>query len=114
MKNGIIKKSLEIKLLSFSDYVLNLLIGIGIILILGLHFILPVFPALFLFDFVFCCGYPLFLRFILRKKWFECIHDKFLKIKYILLPWLVMEILVLLYYHDETILVINAIIEGNV
>ena len=79
------------------------------IIIIEIHKIVPFFPVLFLFDFCFIVGYPLFLRFVLKKKWFECTKNSYLKIKYILLPWLIMELIVLLYYHKATFFIIKTI-----
>ena len=82
------------------------------IIIIEIHKIVPFFPVLFLFDFCFIVGYPLFLRFVLKKKWFDCTKDNYLNIKYILLPWFVMELSLLLYYHNETWLALQKIAES--
>ncbi len=94
------------------DFILNLLIAFGIFIIIVFHITGPFFPILFLFDFCFWFGHPLFLRYVLKRKWFECTKDYYLKIKYILLPCLIMELLVLLYYHNETWLVLQKIAES--
>ena len=39
--------------------------------------------------------------------------DYYLKIKYILLPWLIMELLVLLYYHKVTFFIIKTVMENS-
>ena len=72
---------------------LSVVVVFGIIALLELYSMVPLFPVLFLFDFCFCFGYPLFLRYVLKRKWFECCKDKLLQIKYILLPILFLEIL---------------------
>ena len=86
----------------------------GLFTILAFHVIVPFFPILFLFDFCFLVGYPLFLRYVLKRKWFvECIKDEYLKIKYILLPYVIMEVVVLLYYHKITFFILRTITENN-
>lgn len=95
------------------DCAVALLIYFGLLIIYLLHKIVPFFPVLFLFDFCFIIGYPLFLRYILKKKWFECTKDMYLKIKYILLPCLIMELVVLLYYHKATLFIIKTVIENS-
>ena len=95
------------------DLILNLLIAFGIFIIIVFHIIGPFFPILFLFDFCFVVGYPLFLRYVLKKKWFECTKDYYLKIKYILLPWFIMELVVLLYYHKATYFIIKTVMEDS-
>ena len=86
-------------------------IYMGLLVIYLLHRVIPFFPVLFLFDFLLVVGHPLFLRYILKRKWFECTKDYYLKIRYIMLPWLIMELMVLLYYHKATYLIIKTIIE---
>ena len=103
----------ETKIYKCIDLMVNLLACIEFILIGILHFMLPFFPVLFLFDFCFLIGYPLFLRYVLKKKWFECTKDYYLKIKYIILPCVLMEMIVLLYYHEATLYVIKTIIEST-
>ena len=86
----------------------------GLFTILAFHVIVPFFPILFLFDFCFLVGYPLFLRYVLKRKWFvECIKDEYLKIKYILLPYVIMEVIVLLYYHKATYFIIKTVMENS-
>ena len=92
-------------LLKCIDFVLSSLCALGIIALIELHSIIPLFPILILFDLLLIIGYPLFLRYVMKKKWFECCKDKILQIKYILLPMLFLEILalvvVILCYADE-------------
>ncbi len=76
-------------------------------IILRLHKIVTFFPVLFLFDFCLLVGYPLFLQYILKKKWFECTKNEYLKIKYIMLPLIIMELAVLLCYPHETVTAID-------
>ena len=74
---------------------LSVLVAFGVVALIELHLMVPFFPVLFLFDFCFVVVYPLFLRYVLIRKWFECLNDYYLKIKYILLPVMFMEILAL-------------------
>lgn len=94
-------------------WLVSLLIFISAMIILVFHKICPYFPVLFLFDFCFIVGHPLFLKHISKKKWYECTKDDFLALRYILLPSIFMELVVLLYYHNETILIIKAIMENS-
>ena len=73
----------ETKIFKCIDLMANILACIEFILIGNLHFILPFFPVLFLFNFCFWFGHPIFLRYVLKRKWFECTKDYYLKIKYI-------------------------------
>ena len=103
-------KKLVLKMINCTLFVLILF---NIFIVLRLHVIAPFFPILFLFDFCFLIGYPLFLRYVLKKKWFECTKDYYLKIKYILLPWLIMEVIVLLYYHKATYFIIKTVMKNS-
>jgi hypothetical protein len=103
---------IKTKLLTGIDFAMNLLVGVEFIIIIELHLIVPFFPVLFLFDLCFVVGYPMFLRYVLKKKWFECTKNNYLNIKYILLPWLIMGLIVLLYYHKETWLALQKIAES--
>lgn len=95
------------------DTIICLFILCGLMIILVFHKIGPFFPVLFMFDLCLIVGYPLFLRYVLKKKWFECTKNFYLKIKYILLPWLIMELIVLLYYHKATLFIIKTIMENS-
>ena len=107
------KEIVKIKIFRCIDLILNILIAFGLFTILAFHKIVPFFPILFLFDFCLVVGYPLFLRFVLKKKWFECTKDEYLKVKYILLPYVMMEGIVLLYYHKITFFIIKTILESK-
>ena len=111
-REEIIKRTKKI-VLEAVDNILCLLILCGLMIILVFHKVGPFFPVLFLFDLCFLIGYPLFLRYVLKKKWFECTKDYYLKIKYIILPCVLMEMIVLLYYHKATLYVIKTIIEST-
>ncbi len=68
--------AIKIFFLKCADFVLSTLCAFGIIALIELHFIVPLFPILFLFDLCPIVGYPLFLRYVLKKKWIECCKDK--------------------------------------
>ena len=105
MEKEDINKIIKMSFLKGIDFVLSLAVAFGIIAIIELHFFVPLFPILFLFDLCLIIGYPLFLRYVLKKKWFECCKDKLLQIKYILLPILFLEMVtlfvVIMCYTDE-------------
>ena len=101
------------KIWSVLSFVIFTMIYFGLLIVYLIHRVVPFFPILFLFDFCFVVGYPMFLRYVLKKKWFECTKDEYLKIKYILLPWLIMELIVLLYYHKATLFIINTVMENS-
>ena len=82
-------------LLKITYWLVSLLIFCSAMIILDLHFIVPFFPVLFLFDFCFIVGHPLFVKYISKKKWYECTKDDYLALRYILLPSLFLEILTL-------------------
>lgn len=105
----LMKKSL----LKIIYWTASLLIFLSAMIILQLHLIVPFFPVLFLFDSCFWFGYPMFVEHILRKRWFECTKNDYLALKYILLPWLIMELVVLLYYHKATLFIIKTIMENS-
>ncbi|MBP5353365.1 MAG: hypothetical protein J6Y91_06370 [Alphaproteobacteria bacterium] len=109
----IVRKTKYLALKIISDVIF--LFGLfGLFTILAFHKIVSFFPILFLFDFCFLVGYPLFLRYVLKRKWFvECIKDEYLKIKYILLPYVIMEVIVLLYYHKATYFIIKTVMENS-
>ena len=89
------KEAIRKKLIEFISYAIIFIIVLFSIEFYELHFMVPLFPILFLFDLCLIVGYPLFLRYVLKKKWFECCKDKLLQIKYILLPVLFLEIMAL-------------------
>ena len=101
------------KLLKIIYWAVSLLIFFNAMIILYFHWIIPFFPVLFLFDFCFVVGHPMFLRYVLKKKWFECTKNFYLNMKYILLPCLMMELSVLLYYHKATLFIINTVMENS-
>ena len=99
------KKVIRKKLIEFISYAIIFIIVLFSIEFYELHFIIPLFPILFLFDLCLIVGYPLFLRYVLKKEWFECCKDRMLQIKYILLPILFLETLslfvVIICYPNE-------------
>lgn len=100
-------------LLKIIYLMVSLLIFCNAIIILYLHLNVPFFPVLFLFNFCFWFGYPIFLEHVLKKQWFECTKNDCLALQYILLPWLIMELIVLLYYHKITYFIIKTVIENS-
>ena len=94
-------------------YFVSLLIFCNAMIILALHIILPFFPVLFLFNLCFWICHPLFMEYVLEKKWFDCTKDDYLALKYILIPWLIMEGIVMMYYYPTTKFVIDAFMESN-
>ena len=86
MEEKVVIKKMNKWVLKIMTDVIFLLLLFGLMIIVILHTILPFFPFLLLFDFCIIIGYPLFLRYILQRKWFECVKDYYLQTKYILLP----------------------------
>ena len=113
MEKEVIIKNIKELILKTINTITSIFYIFGLFTILAFHKIVPFFPILFLFDFCLVVGYPLFLRFVLKKKWFECTKDEYLKVKYILLPYVMMEGIVLLYYHKITFFIIKTILESN-
>ena len=114
MEKEVITKEIKELTLKAINAILSIFYIFGLFTILAFHVIVPFFPILFLFDFCFLVGYPLFLRYVLKRKWFvECIKDEYLKIKYILAPYVIMEMIVLLYYHKATYFIIKTVMENN-
>ena len=95
-----IKKTL-LKIVYWS---VSLLIFFNAMIILNLHLVVPFFPILFLFNFCFWLGHPMFVKLVLKQKWYECAKDDYLALKYILIPSLIMELVVIIYYYDEIML----------
>ena len=111
-KDGVMRKVKEIFLKILVNALL-ILIYMSLLVIYLLHKTVHFFPDLFLFDFCFLIGYPLFLRYVLKKKWFECTKDDYLCIRYIMLPLLFMELAFLLCYPHETIMAIDFLAESE-
>ena len=95
-------------LLKVLYYLLLVALYYGALIIVLLHFAVSFFPILFIFDVYFCFGLSLPLKYIFKKKWQDCVNDSYLSIKYIFLPWLVMELLVMLCYPHETMMIIKS------
>ena len=85
------------------SYIFFTYICLGGIIILKIHTLVPFFPVLFFFDICFILTSPLFLHYALKKKWVDCIKNDYLKVKYILLPWLIMETYLMFYYSDKKV-----------
>ena len=105
-----ITKKLLLKMINCTLFVLILF---NAYIILRLHITVPFFLVLFFFDLCLLVGYPLFLRYALKRKWFECTKDDYLCIRYIMLPCLIMELAVLFCYPQETISAIDFLAESN-
>ena len=105
MENVDTSENIKALLLKCFDFVLSSLCAFGIVAIIELHFFVPFFPVLFLLDLCLMFGYPLFLHYVLKREWGECTKDDYLALKYILIPWLVMELIVMIYYHNEIMLI---------
>ena len=104
------KKVINEKVITVLDFICSLYALLGINIIVALHAYVPFFPVLFLFDFCLLIGYPLFLRFILKRKWFDCHKSKILTLKYIIVPWAIMDTVVMLCYAKETLFIFNEFI----
>ena len=104
------KKVIKKKLITVIDFICSLYALFVINIIVVLHAYVPFFPVLFLFDFCMLIGYPLFLRFVLKIKWFDCHKSKLLTLKHIIFPWAIMDTIVLLCYFNETLFIINEFI----
>jgi hypothetical protein len=96
MEKEVISETIKTIFFKCIDFALSVLVSFGIVALIELHFMVPLFPILFFFDLCLVIGYPLFLRYVLKRKWFECCKNKILQIKYILLPILFLEALTLL------------------
>ena len=108
-KKVMMRKGKNVVLEIISDVIFVLCL-FGLFIILAFHKMMSFFPVLFLFDFCFVIGHPLFIRYISKRKWFdECTKDNYLKIRYILLPWLVMELILILCCPHETWLALQKI-----
>ena len=92
-------------------WVLAIIIYLWLLIIYQFHKLVPFFPILFLFDFCFWLGNPLFVKYVLKKRWYEYTKGDYLKVKRILIPWLIMEIMITIYYYPKLELAINAFIE---
>ncbi len=96
------------KMIKAIDFVVAFFAAVAFSVMIGLHAYVPFFPVLFVFDICFWVGHPLFLYYVLQKKWSVCIHDDKLRLQYITIPWLIMELLVMFCYPSETIIVIKS------
>ena len=96
------------KIIKALDFVVAFFAAIAFSVIVGLHIYVPFFPVLFVFDVCFWLVHPLFLRYVLQKKWSLCANDDKLRLMYITIPWFVMELLVMLCYPSETMMIIKS------
>ena len=113
MEKEVIIKRIKGLALELITNIVCVFIICGLFIIFVFHVTGPFFLVLFLFDFCFVVGHPMFLRYVLKKKWFECTKNFYLNMKYILLPCLMMELFVLLYYHKATLFIINTVMENS-
>ncbi len=113
MEKKVIVKKIKQYIIGGISNVMTLFVFYGYLITLCLIFYVPFFPILFICNFYFWIGHNLFLKYVLKRKWSDCIRDDFLSIKYIFTPLLIMEILVWLYYYPLTKGLIPAMIEGN-
>ncbi len=97
MEKEVITKEIKELTLKAINAILSIFYIFGLFTILAFHVIVPFFPILFLFDFCFLVG----------------IKDEYLKIKYILAPYVIMEMIVLLYYHKATYFIIKTVMENS-
>ncbi len=104
-----INKTTENKtIIKVLDFIVAFFVAVAFSVMIGLHAYVPFFPVLFIFDICFWVVHPLFLCYVLQKKWSVCIHDDKLRLQYITIPCLIMEVLVMLYYPSETIMIIKS------
>ena len=108
MKKTNVMSNVITKISMLVDYVVVTLVICFMWVIVDLQTLFPLSPILWLFQLCFWIGHPLFVRFALKKRWFECIKDYYLSLKYITIPWLVMELLVMLCYPHETMMIIKS------
>ena len=113
MEKEVIISWLKKGLLKIIYWGVSLLIFFNAMIILYFHWIIPFFPILFLFNFCFWFCHPIFVKYVFKQKWYECTKDEYLALKYILIPSLVMEGIVLLYYYPVTKFAINIFMKGN-
>lgn len=95
----------------FVRFIINAFMALFFMFIIALHAYVPFFPVLFLFDICFWIGYPLFLRYIIKKTWSVCVRDERLSLKYITIPCLIMELIVMFCYPQETMMLVNMCFE---
>ena len=98
--------------LKILNYVVGLIcfqvICLGIMVIIKLHRIIPVFPILFFFDMWILVVYPIFLYFIPQKR----LHEYTQKLKYILIPYATMVLALVFYYDNEALVVLQQIADS--
>ena len=107
LKENIIKTLIKIMV-----FVICFLIYCGLLIIIELHKCVPFFPVLFLFHIIFWAGHPLFVIYVLKRKWGDCTKNNYLLLKYILIPCIILELLVMLYYPNETWLILQQVVKG--
>lgn len=113
MEKKVIVKKIKQYILGVISNIMFFLVLFGYFATLCLISYVSFFPILFIFNFYFWIGHNLFLKYVLRRKWSDCTKDNFLSIKYIFTPLLIMEMLAMLCYYNETKNVISSMVEGN-
>ena len=98
------KNKIKNILLEIVNFAMIVVMYAGLLIILQLHKLVAFFPILFLFHLCFWVIYPLFFQYIYKKSWHSCVSDNYRRIIYILIPAIVLEMAVLLYYPKETLL----------
>ena len=100
-------EALQKNLIEVLVFICFMYASLGIFVVIALHAYVPFFPVLFLYDFCMLFGYSLFLRRVLKKEWSECQATRLLSLKYIIIPWAVMDTIVMLCYIKETMIIVN-------
>ena len=104
MEANKLKDKIKNILLEMINFTLIVLMYMGLLVILWLHKLVPFFPILFLFYLFVFVLHPLFIKHICKKSWHVCASDKMYRIMYILIPWIIFEVAVIMYYPKESIM----------
>ncbi len=114
MEKKIQIEKIKISALKAINGILTIFTATGAIIIMTLHFDENVsfFPILFLFDLYFFYGDKLFLEKVIKIKWSERADNEATLLKYIVLPMIFIEALVILYYYKYTFPIIKEMAEN--
>ena len=97
-------------------YILLVILYMEILLVAELHFTVSFFPIPFFFHLCFWVIWPLLVKFALKKEWCKCAKDDFLCIKYIIIPYMIIGLgiilLSILYYPHGTQQALQQILES--
>ena len=99
-----LKDKIKNILLETINFTLIVIVCIGLMIILWLHKLVPFFPVLFLFHIFFWVVHPLFLKYVYKEKWHFFTSDSYRLLKYVLIPCIVFEVAVIMYYPKESIM----------